>query len=83
MRAPDLLETARLVAIESAALIERPLVEMRRVGSPQCAARYAHLWRCSIEEAALEFGLGIGPVFNAWIDLYPGVPMNPARRGDR
>jgi hypothetical protein len=48
------------------------------VGSASCAARYARLWDCSIDEAAQEFGIDSDAVRRAWRDFFPGVPLEPA-----
>lgn len=42
----------------------------RCIGSNNCAARYAKLWGCSIEEAAREFELPIDRVLASWSHLY-------------
>lgn len=55
--------------------------DVGRTGSPRCAARYAHLWSCSLDAAAREFGVRVVAVCLEWFQLYPGVPTDPAKRG--
>lgn len=75
---------SNLVAAAIAARPRSPIVraggQTARVGTPRCAARFAHLWGRTIEDAALEFGLGADAVRRAWHWLYDDAP---AARGDR
>jgi hypothetical protein len=87
-RAADLLSRARSAAIESAGIIadrNPSRDDHERVGDPRCAARYAHLWGCSIEAAAREFGVGLGAVLRQWLALYPGeeTALLEQKRGGR
>jgi hypothetical protein len=38
----------------------------------RCAARYARLMRCGLEEAALAFNITASPIWKAWREMYPG-----------
>lgn len=40
----------------------------------RCAAHYAKLMKCSITEAARDWDLNPGAVWNAWERVFPGVP---------
>lgn len=51
--------------------------EVARVGDPRVAARWAHLWSRSLEDAAREFGVGLVDVIRQWRALYPGQPVDP------
>ena len=87
-RAADLLSKACSAAIESAGIIaDRNQLrdDPERVGNPRCAARYAHLWGCSIEAAGREFGVGVGAVLRQWLALYPGeeTALLEQQRGGR
>lgn len=46
----------------------------------RCAARYAALTGGTINEAAKEFGIAAGGVWQAWERMYPNVPQ-PRRLG--
>lgn len=80
-----LLRIARAAAVASEEAIVRGVAgEPARVGNARCAARYAHLWGCSIAVAAREFGVGMGAVLGQWSVLYPGdEPRVLDRRGAR
>lgn len=46
----------------------------------RCAARFARLTGCSINEAALTFGINPGAVWNAWSRIYPCRPHPTSQR---
>jgi hypothetical protein len=65
--------------------IQRRARDLRRMGyhvtsRTRCAVRFAALTDCTITDAAHEFSVNPGAVWNAWERTYPGVP-HPKRTG--
>lgn len=70
----DLVIRVRHGGYETLALSPREFREMGwyMTTRSRCAARYARMACCCLEDAALAFDLTPGPVWVAWQHLFPG-----------